>query len=295
MRTSQAHLFTLGLVLSVVCSLSYSDVGPGLLWRVHKPGSPVSYIFGTIHVSDSRVKALNSQILKRFNEAKTICLEILPNREVQVSIGRAMMQKEGQTLDQQLGNNLFSKVSLALNKQGMTPIQALYLKPWAAMVLISRPQTGAGYALDEHLYHLATHQYKQLCALETVEEQLGIFDDLDIDKQIILLRDALEHLEQVQSMNKQLIETYLTGNLDKLYELGTSMQGSDDALTAQIRRRLIHDRNQTMLSRMLPVLEQGRSFIAVGALHLPGDDGLLQLLRNNGFVVTPPEINVQPW
>jgi hypothetical protein len=73
------------------------------------------------------------------------------------------------------------------------------------------------------------------------------------------------------------------------------LQSQDDALAKRLMDSLINQRNNRMLERMLPKLKQGRVFIAVGALHLPGEHGLLNLLRGAGYAVTPPNLKVSPW
>ena len=284
------------LLLSLFFS-SYmqAQVGPGLLWRIHKPQQPPSFLFGTIHIDDKRVKDLDNQVVRRFNEAKTLCLEILPNRETQVGIGRAMLLPEGQYLDEILGEPLFNRLSLILNKRGMTPLESVYLKPWAAMVVLSRSKSQGGYALDEQLYHWGTHQYKQLCALETLEEQLAVFDGLNRQDQITLLKDSLDFMPVIQELNEKLVTAYLKGDLDEIYRRSMELQSQDDALAKRLMDSLINQRNNRMLERMLPKLKQGRVFIAVGALHLPGEHGLLNLLRGAGYAVTPPNLKVSPW
>ncbi len=282
---------------SVLCITSFSaiaDVGEGLLWRVHLPKQPASYLFGTIHVDDKRVKKLNSQVTKRFNEAKTLCLEILPDRETQVGIGLAMLLPKSESLDEILGEKLFNRLSLTLHKMGVGPVQATHLKPWAAMMILSRPKSHGGFALDEQLYHWATYQYKELCALETLQEQLSVFDQLSNKDQISLLKDSLDYLPMLQEMNDQLIEAYLVGNLDEIYKRSLEVQSSDHNLSRRLRDTLIDQRNIRMLKRMLPILKKGRGFIAVGALHLPGKKGLLNLLRKEGFIVTPPNVVISP-
>ena len=272
-----------------------AEVGPGLLWRVHQPKHPVSYLFGTIHVDDKRVKKLSKKVVKRFNEAKTLCLEILPDRETQVGIGRAMLLPKNQTLDVILGEPLFNRLSLALHKKGMSPLESVYLKPWAAMIVLSRPPSKAGLALDEQLYHWGMHQYKQLCALETLAEQLAVFDELSTADQVLLLTDTLNNLGVLQDLNEQLIQAYLSGNLDEIYRRSMEIEGADTPLSKRLRRKLIDDRNQIMLERMLPILNKGQAFVAVGALHLPGRKGLLHMLRERGFIVSSPEMPVSPW
>ncbi len=285
-------LISFTFLFSIPC---YSDVGPGLLWRVHLPKHPANFLFGTIHVDDKRVKKLNPKIIRRFKEAKTLCLEILPNRETQVGIGLAMLLPKFQSLDEIIGASLFSRLSLSLNKLGMDPLQASYLKPWAAMIVLSRPQSRGGYAMDEQFYHWAEHQYKNLCALETLHEQLAVFDQLKVKDQVSLLEDTLDHLPMLQEMNEQLIQAYLTGNLDSIYQRSLDLESTDHELSQRLRDALIDQRNFRMLNRLVPILKKGRSFIAVGALHLPGKNGLLNLLRKEGYVVTPPDISVTPW
>lgn len=283
------------LLVFLFSSALQAQVGAGLLWRIHKPQQPPSFLFGTIHIDDKRVKDLDSQVIHRFNEAKTLCLEILPNRETQVGIGRAMLLPEGEFLDQIIGDRLFNQLSLELNKRGMTPLEALYLKPWAAMIVLSRPKSQGGYALDEQLYHWGVHQYKQLCALETLQEQLSVFDGLSRVDQTTLLKDSLNFLPAVQKLNEKLVLAYLDGDLDEIYRRSMELQSQDDELAKRLMHSLIDQRNLKMLERMLPQLEKGRAFIAVGALHLPGEHGLLNLLRGKGYAVTPPDLKVSPW
>ncbi len=273
----------------------HSDVAEGLLWRVQLPKQAVSYVFGTIHVDDKRVKKLSVRVKSRFNEAKTLCLEILPNRETQVSIGLAMLLSKPNSLDQILGEKLFNRLSLSLNKIGMGPVQATHLKPWAAMMLLSRPKGHGGYALDEQLYHWAKYQYKEVCALETLQEQLAVFDQLSNKDQISLLVDTLDNLPMLHEMHEQLIQTYLTGNLDEIYQQSMELQTADHDLSQRLKDTLIDQRNIRMFNRLQPILNKGRSFIAVGALHLPGKKGLLNLLREQGYIVSPAGIAVNPW
>lgn len=286
--------------LSLIILITYSftvhaEIGPGLLWRIHYPKQPASFLFGTIHVDDKRVKSLNKQVKRRFEESQTLCLEVLPDRETQVGIGLAMLLPEQQSLDDVIGDALFSELSLMLHKMGISPIESLRLKPWAAMVILSRPANDGGYALDEQLYHWGVHQYKKLCALETLQEQLQVFDELSNQDQVALLKDTMENLPILAKLNEQLISAYLTGNLDEIYRQSLKMDNMDEALSKRLRDALIDNRNARMLERMLPILKQGRAFIAVGALHLPGEKGLLNLLREKGFVVTPPDLTVSPW
>lgn len=278
-----------------IANCSFADIQSGLLWRVHKPLHPSNYLFGSIHVDDKRVKKLNKIIKRRFDESKTLCLEVLPDRETQVGIGLAMLLPKGQALDDVLGESLFNRLSLAMNRLGMTPLEIIRFKPWAAMIVLSRPESQGGYTLDEQLYHLANAQKKTLCSVETLQEQLSIFDELSHQEQIFLLEDTLNNLSKIKNLNETLIKSYLSGNLDELYRNSLDMGGGNTELAKKLRERLIDKRNIVMANRLVATLEKGGAFVAVGALHLPGENGLLQLLRDRGFIVTPPLIQVSPW
>lgn len=293
MRNLSRSIFC--LILLCLPGFGFAETGQGLLWRIHKPKQAASYLFGTIHVDDKRVKNFSSQVRKRFEESKTLCLEILPDRQTQVSIGLAMMLPENQHLDAIIGEPLFAELSVWLTKKGISPLQATRLKPWAAMVMLSRPESKGGYALDEQLYHWAEHEYKQLCALETLQEQLSVFDSLSTPEQVVLIQDTLTHMAELPEMNETLIQAYLNGDLEKIYAYSMEFnQTSDTELANKLRTHLIDDRNRRMLSRMRPYLERGKAFIAVGALHLPGENGLIRLLQQEGYIVSPPDVVVSP-
>jgi uncharacterized protein YbaP (TraB family) len=128
-----------------------------------------------------------------------------------------------------------------------------------------------------------------------LEEQLSIFDELNHNDQISLLRDTLDNAPELKDLNEELILAYLSGNLDKIYSQSLEMEGGNSELAIRLRESLIDRRNEKMAKRLVAVLERGDAFIAVGALHLPGKKGLLQLLRDQGYIVTPPTIQVSPW
>jgi uncharacterized protein YbaP (TraB family) len=280
--------------LLLICITCFADVASGLLWRIHKPQHPANYLFGTIHVDDKRVKQLNKNIRHRFDDAKTLCLEILPDKKTQVAIGLAMLLPENQRLDDMLGKALYSRVSLEMTKKGISPLYTIRLKPWAAMMVLSRPVSQGGYALDEQLYHWGKSLNKNLCALEHLSEQLSIFDQLSVQDQISILSDTLADESELEVVTEKLIQAYLSGDLAEIYLQSLEMEGSNTELALSLRERLIDHRNIKMAERLVTTLDQGNAFIAVGALHLPGKHGLLQLLTEKGFIVTLSSIAINP-
>ncbi len=118
-------------------------------------------------------------------------------------------------------------------------------------------------------------------------EQVGVFDSLTQDEQVALLQDTLDHLPDIEGMLVDLRQAWLQRDLARLVAINeATMRDSDPQFAADFNQRIILERNQRMAERMESRLRKGGHFIAVGALHLPGEKGLLQLLEQRGYRVT---------
>lgn len=113
-------------------------------------------------------------------------------------------------------------------------------------------------------------------------------ESMSLELQITMLRDAVAQHDQVDQIIEQLITAYLRRDLKALESISNAaMQDGDDRVAEMFTTEVVDRRNYRMLVRMQPRLREGNAFIAVGALHLPGDKGLLNLLRNKGYRVSP--------
>ena len=266
------------------------DTDGPLLWRIEHPNAAAgdirsSYIFGTIHIDDKRVMAIPVSVTRRLASVATLMLELELNANGSVDILRKMLFTDGRSLPQVIGEEPFNRVTEALLDNGnQLSFEVLsVLKPWAAMLLLIRPANSSGTFLDKKLATLARNAKVRVQGLETVDEQLSVFDDISITDQIGLLNSALESLAEKDEAYQQLIDAYLSGHLENLVQVSASQQPKDGRLARLIRQKLIIERNQKMFQRMQMRLQAGNTFIAVGALHLPGEQGLLQLLRQAGY------------
>ena len=102
-----------------------------------------------------------------------------------------------------------------------------------------------------------------------------------------MLKETLDQLPTQAQTFEELTKAYLARDLDKLLAISKEQMPSSPRLSERMDKRLVSDRNLRMYKRAQQQLKQGKAFIAVGALHLPGDHGLLQLLVNHGYRVTP--------
>jgi uncharacterized protein YbaP (TraB family) len=153
---------------------------------------------------------------------------------------------------------------------------------------LSTPRPRTGLFLDKLLYLEAVEQSKPVYGLETVQEQVAVFDGLSLEDQIAILRDTVTLYPTMERMHRELISSYMERDLAGLMRLNERyMAGDGGHLEALLNRRLIDERNLKMAERMQPRLESGGAFIAIGALHLPGPNGVLALLAEQGYRLTP--------
>jgi hypothetical protein len=164
------------------------------------------------------------------------------------------------------------------------------MKPWAAATALSMPVPETGRVLDVVLFQRAQQAGKPLHGLETIAEQLEVFDGLPLEDQVGLLRDAVEQVDGLDAMLAELLAAYKRQDLAAMMAINeAAMAAGDQRLAGEFQRRLIVDRNHRMAERMEPWLNQGGAFVAVGALHLPGEQGIVSLLRQRGYSVRAVE------
>ena len=259
----------------------------GLLWRIERPGSTPSYLFGTMHSDDPGVVDLPAPVRKAFDQADAVTLEVTLDPESLLALTQALMMSDGATLDTLLGPGLYARAVEAMAGYGIPDSMVARMKPWAVAVTLMTPPTQTGVVLDHMLYRKALADGKPVDGLETVAEQVGLFDSLTIAEQIDLLRDTLEHLDDIEQMLADLHQAWLQRDLARLVAINAAaLRDSDPQLATLFNQRIILDRNRRMAERLDSRLHKGGHFIAVGALHLPGEQGLLELLEQRGYRLT---------
>lgn len=256
----------------------------GLLWKVATPAGKTSYLFGTIHLEDSRVTNLPAPVQQAFDASPRITLEITMDPAALINMSLAMMLTDGRDLQTIIGEALYKRSVQAMQSYGMPALVVAQMKPWAVATTLITPRPKTGVVLDMKLYQQATSAGKKVDGLETYTEQLDVFDQMDEKLQIEMLEDTLDHLSEISAMYKEMLQVYLDRDLGKMVTMNDRyMKMSDPELSARFNERVIVDRNHRMAERMESRLKEGGAFIAVGALHLPGDEGLLNLLSQRGY------------
>jgi uncharacterized protein YbaP (TraB family) len=265
-----------------------TDKSHGLLWEVSKPGAASSYLFGTIHSEAPEVVKLARPVKEAFDASRSVILEMLLDMDAMIYSSTAMLMTDGRSLSDLVGPSLFAQAAAAIQSRGIPELVLERMKPWAVAVTLSMPAPETGQVLDMVLYQQALQDGKRVYGLETIREQLDVFELMPEADQVELLKDALASLPEIDAMHAELLAAYRQRDLAGLMAINAaSMQVGNQRLAQDFQQRLIHDRNLRMYERMQQYLREGGAFVAVGALHLPGKDGVLQLLEQGGYTIRP--------
>jgi uncharacterized protein len=256
--------------------------GQGLLWRVDGTDVPPSHVFGTAHSKDPRITRLAKPVAAAFETAKSLAIEIVHTPEVDGVVGWAL-KIPGGNVERLVGPERFGQIRAAGARYGSRPEALRQFKPWALYLLFSLPPAeirDSKPALDFVLQESAEERGIPVYGLESVQEQLAMFDDLDLDRQVALLDAALAENWRIDCWWQALKDVYLAGELG-FYTLLTEQRA---AVEDDVYR--VAERNSRMVERMTDRLAEGGAFIAVGALHLPGERGILNLLARRGYRIS---------
>ncbi len=281
-------------VFTTPLALAEPNFDRGLLWRVEREGLPPSFVFGTVHVTDERVLQVPKPVTGALAQSKTAVFELIVTPELQAELAGAMMFTDGTSLKQLTGEELFATTSDVAASYGLVPSVLNLIKPWALIAMFSAPpeetqRQALGHPmLDAWLQDEARRQNKKLLALEEPDEQIAALEGLELEHQLELLRATVENKPDVDRMFADTLDLYLDRDLAGLQRLteDETAAGVGREVLDDFNQNLIVDRNDTMAERLLPLMKEGGVFVAVGALHLPGDNGLLNQLSDAGYEVT---------
>jgi uncharacterized protein YbaP (TraB family) len=258
----------------------------GLLWRIEGQGANAC-LFGTMHSDDPRVTKLPDAVLRCFNQSDLLMLEMSLDEKTVFEVAMKMMLEPETSLSDRIGSPLGEEAAGAMQTLGIPPEVTERLQPWAVVMTLSMPQMETGQFLDKMLYEKGISAGKRFQALESVDEQLSIFNALTLEEQKSMLRQVLHEYRDYPTMFDMLTQAYLAEDLQRLMAISIANPIAPDVeLQQKVMEQMLDNRNQRMADRMQLLLDQGRVFVAVGALHLAGEQGLIALLRQHGYRVS---------
>ena len=273
------------VLLMMLCTIGAQTAeDQSLLWKVsHPQSSHTSYIFGTIHLQDSTVFRQRDTVLTLLHTCTTFAAELHLDSAQKIMMNPGVIMRSSGSLYDDLDTPTVRRLMTLVDKR-MPGISALIprLKPGAltALLAMGQHEATAPEAMDVFLWNLAKRKHRNTVGLEYVSEQIQLLDNMGVEGLKRIARDtANEDADDLQRM----IVAYRNEDLDDL----TAMASDTAVIAGNERESLNDDRNHRLVDRMIPILERGRTFVAVGALHLTGSESVIALLRQRGWTVTP--------
>lgn len=264
-------------------AISAQATEKGLFWKLESPTGKVSYLFGTIHTDDNRVSNFSPNVVNAIKSVDAFMMEAAENRDPSV-----MLLSEG-NLATQLTEAEFEQVRALADFHTMHLGAAMQMKPWLLAVVFDLPKPQTPFAQDNMLMSEAENASKDVVGIESAKEHFSVMDNFSLDEQMVMLRAVLKRTPaQKETDFERLMAAYLAGDSDKLTALDEKITGGmlPKELWAKMRTKLLDERNVVMADRTTAVAKDRSVFIAVGASHLSGDDGLIAAFKKAGFKLT---------
>jgi uncharacterized protein len=270
-----------------------------LLWKVSDADNAL-YLLGSFHLLKPGDYPLSPDVQAALDDAEEVVFELSPEELASPALGLQMAQAaartDGSTLDSQIGPELADKLSrwardnaAHLRRTGLSPEVLQLFKPWFAGLMVSvveltKQGLDPALGLDRHFMARAAEAGKATAALETGAEQVAVFAGMHEREQLQMLAEALDQAAAGPAEIERMHRQWREGDAEGLWN-GLALQLKRDY--PQLYRRINVDRNDAWMPQLVERLEarDGDALVVVGALHLLGDDGVVEKLRARGYRV----------
>lgn len=259
--------------------------GPAL-WQLSDEDTTI-YLFGTVHVLPDGIEWFDPRVERAFAASDTLVTEVdVSNQEAMaVLIAEAATLQGGQTLRELMTDDDRNEYEVAITALGL-PVAALDgFEPWFAAINLSvLPLLQAGYNPSAGVESALSERAgtKTRGELETMEQQIALFDEMEMSFQLTYLDLTVGSMNEVVPMVDEMVAEWLEGDAVRLAEIMNSEMGDE-----YLYDRLLTDRNTNWVQWIEQRMAQpGTVFVAVGAGHLAGEGSVQDQLRQRGHVVT---------
>ena len=275
-------------LLVPVFMLSAQNNGNSLLWKISGNGlEESSYVYGTFHLLCPNDLDLSKKVTDALDRSEQLVLELnFDDPTLMQTLQQNMMMPDGQTAEDYLNEEEYKLLAGFFNDSLNLPFERIKgIKPFfLSSMTISHFLGCQPASFEQTLTKAAQNKGMEVKGLETVEEQLSFIDNLSMEMKKKMLMENLKEYEKSKKMFREQVDYYLSENLEGLNSIIDDYMSSD---YAQLRDDLLVKRNKNWVPEIRKMIQEQPSMIAVGAGHLPGSDGLLELLREAGYSVEP--------
>lgn len=278
-------LFVLTLTIISVSSLSAQKLENSTLWKISGNGlKQSSYLFGTIHISCDAT--LSNEVRKALDKTGQLVLEVdMDDPTMQSKMMSGIMMKDGKTIKDLVSKEEFIAIdSLFIKNLGMSVNFMQNMKPsLLSAAFYPSLLDCSSQSFESELMKVAKKQGEEVKGLETIEDQMQVFDDIPYEDQVKdLIRSAKDNLAYDRVILAKMLKVYRNQNITKMLE----MTGDEGSGISDYLDEILYNRNKKWIPKIEVYVKEKPTFFGVGAGHLAGENGVILLLRKAGYTVT---------
>lgn len=281
------YLGTLLVALTVNTARAQVPTEAALLWKIEGRELPKpSYLYGTIHLICPSDFVLSDTLKGSLKQTDRLTLEIdMDDPGLMMAMARSMAMSGENQLKQLLDSTDYNRLNRYFKDSvGMSIAPFERAKPFMLMsILLNRVLACQPQSYELSLVSLAKKQNSEVLGLETVEEQMAVFDSIPYTAQAKMLVTLMDSLPQARREFGKMVEVYKQKDLNGLYAL--TLESEFEMENQQ--EILLNDRNKRWIPIIQKQITEAPTFVAVGAAHLGGQAGVINLLRQAGYRVSP--------
>ena len=273
--------------------------GDARLWKISKPGLPDSWVFGTMHMSGKRISTMPPVVQKAFDRSQTVMVEIIDMLDrkkatkIVMGLKHLTFRLDGTTIESDITAEQMEKVKAAIKARALPYELTIRMQPWMLAPSITtqlceiEAKRKGNEILDSKIANLALKNGKKLIGLETTKEQMTLIASMPHSYQVKSLVDSLKLGDVLDDIKQTMKSLYVKGEIAMIIPLirHVSQSLASGPEFEEFQQKIVVERNKNMIKRAGDHFAKGKAFMAVGALHLPGDDGVVALLVENGYSV----------
>jgi uncharacterized protein YbaP (TraB family) len=266
------------------------------LWEVNK-GSEKFYLFGTIHLADSKISSLPLVLKKTIDKSDEVRTEVRMDADFQIKSAMHMMRHDGKDLKTLLSVELYSSVENYL--KGINPRLTMVafegMKVWGLSMVVTmlenQMKNSSIQALDMNIYTYAKQMGKGVDGVESIEEQIAAMDSFTLEEQIADLNETVAYLRKNRDFIDKMKNVYMEGNSHKMMALIKETMlhsGTHSKVEKKFMQVMLYDRNTKMTNVIVQSVKsypKSIYFFAFGVMHFLGEQSILTKLEAQGYSI----------
>ncbi len=282
------HILTItfGICLFLTQSLNGQESNEAsLLWKVEGPDIKTSYVYGTFHLLPQADFELKEKVKKAFESSEELVLELdMDDPAMQLEVLKYANMKDGGTLDKLLSEENFQKLDSAMKEVMGVGVRLMNsFKPFVITSVITASFIdGTPASFEGTFVEMAQKREMEVLGLETVQQQMDVFDRIPYESQAEELMELINDPNDARSQFSQMLDMYYSEDIDRMYRVTSEYMDDDNEVDV-----LLNERNKNWIPLIGKMAKEKSLFIGVGAGHLGGPEGVVNLLKKAGYKLTP--------